>query len=182
MCYQDHLINIISFLFSKHTHLIGTSTLLPHPSHTLPPLCRALATILKVPVIFERVPIQNGLLKITLNGPNCNFLPVKNVSYLLKWLAWQVQAKTLPLCSVWTVRSNPLSYHLNGQLLDSLRWSSTWLPPSPTHKQSHLTTTIMQNLPKHCIHFGLILSNALLAGIRQLNLYVPWYVCRVRHS
>ena len=38
----------------------------------------ALARILKLPIIFERVPVQNGLkLYLVKNG---NFLPVKNAS------------------------------------------------------------------------------------------------------
>ena len=48
----------------------------------------ALARILKLPVIFERVLIQSGLnyIKWSSNG---NFFPVKNGRYWSKWWAWQ---------------------------------------------------------------------------------------------
>ena len=48
--------------------------------------CRALARILKLPIISERVPLQNGLklIKMVWNG---HFLPVKDVSCLSKWWA-----------------------------------------------------------------------------------------------
>ena len=59
-------------------------------------------TILKLPIIFERMPIQKGL-KWSKMGQNYikwfkMFLPpIKNESYLSKWRAWQVLAKALSL-------------------------------------------------------------------------------------
>ena len=68
---------------------------------------RALARTLKLPIILERVPAQNGL-KLYKMVQSGQFLPVKNKSYPSKWRAWLVLvlAKVLAWGTV-----NPLHAH-----------------------------------------------------------------------
>ena len=65
-----------------------------------------LARILKLPVIFEKVLIQNGLQwsKNGLKGyemvQNGHFLPAKTGGYLSKWQAWRVLAEAYHVFSL----------------------------------------------------------------------------------
>ena len=55
---------------------------------------RALAKILKLPIIFERVPIQNGL-KLYKMLQNGYFFACQKWKLLVKMTAWRVLAKDL---------------------------------------------------------------------------------------